>query len=227
MRMHPASNLQLTALIAIAAAIAAVATSTTAVHAKPAAVASALREAPQDRTLPPQSQVEQVMGFVHGKRNELGKHVYASTDWDNERIILAADPEARASLSKYDGSDVGGLRVDVISAVVTPLEFETAILAIDMETFPNSDRVGSFSLPADTSTIDVKIIDLDELTQWSDQNLPTTWHESVVSQCGSSATARASPCRGATSEARGRAVVSSGTTLTPPIRFLAAPASRF
>lgn len=157
------SSVQLTALMGAAVAVATLAAVASPVEADPSASASTLTT--QDKTvLPPQAQVQAAMRFVHSQSNQHGKHVYASTDWDDNRIVIAADSEVRADLSGYDGTDIEGLRVDVIPAVVTPLEFEAAMHAIDKETFPNSDRVGSFGLPIDTSTVDVNIIGLDDLS---------------------------------------------------------------
>jgi len=52
----------------------------------------------------------------------------------------------------------------VIPAVVSPLEYDAAILKINAAVFPNADRVTSFGLPADTAAMDARVKGLADLS---------------------------------------------------------------
>jgi hypothetical protein len=188
---------QLTAVAGLGAAAVALATTASPVEAGPAATAAPVASAPLVAQLPPEATARAAMGFVHTIRAQYGQDVWASTDWDRNRIILAAAPGALSRLSVQNGTDVDGLKVDVIPAAVTPREFDDAILAVSKQTFPRNKT-----------------------------DLSPTSDESPASRSTSTSIEKAFPWDAATSPPPGEAADKSVTMSVPHSWLPAAPDSR-
>jgi hypothetical protein len=103
-----------------------------------------------------------VTTFVHRLRRERVAFEPAA-DWRAGRLILAVPHPMSAPWPGVSGQLVGGLKVTVVKATVTPRDYERAIPAIGRATFADSDRVESFSYPTDGSHITVRVRSLRDM----------------------------------------------------------------